>query len=241
MPFFRPYIRQSRSEKVQHNSAAYQLDEIRAYYDAHQSELPPWQDWPADKNKRGKTPFRSRPSASRLLSVLQPGDVICVFKLDRMSRRAFGQISLLDELYFERRVKVISITESLDFGTTMGRAQICLRAIMAEMESDNTSVRNKATAAHLRRNGQKGSGLRRYGFRIVEDGYRELADGTRKAIKKEVADPVEQHRLQSLLAHRKKHGSDTKTAEWANAQGWETSSGRAWTRKGISRLRRRLT
>jgi DNA invertase Pin-like site-specific DNA recombinase len=63
----------------------------------------------------------NRPALSRCLKKLEPGDVLVVWRLDRLGRSLGNLITTLDDLK-RRGVKFQSITESIDTDTPTGRA-----------------------------------------------------------------------------------------------------------------------
>lgn len=84
----------------------------------------------------------NRPALRRLLKVLEHGDSVTVWKLDRLSRSVRDFVIMADELQ-ERGVKLKSLSEHLDPDTTMGRAMMQIAAIFAEMERNNIRERSR--------------------------------------------------------------------------------------------------
>ena len=65
--------------------------------------------------------LRKRPELDKCLKSLQPGDVLIVWKLDRLGRSLRDLITLLDDLKGQG-IKFKSLTESIDTQTPTGRA-----------------------------------------------------------------------------------------------------------------------
>ncbi len=61
-----------------------------------------------------------RPALQELLSVVQEGDVIVTYKLDRISRSVVDLLNIVRYLN-ECGVELVSTTEALDTRTAMGR------------------------------------------------------------------------------------------------------------------------
>ena len=91
----------------------------------------------------------NRPGLSRLKGALQPGDCVKVAALDRLGRSLTEVLELLGWLR-ERGVEVISLRESIDQDSAMGRAMLHLAIVFAEMERD---LARERTLAGLERKG----------------------------------------------------------------------------------------
>ena len=111
----------------------------------------------------------NRPGLNRLKAALQPGDYVKVAALDRLGRSLTEVLELLGWLR-ENQVEVISLRESVDQDSAMGRAMLHLAIVFAEMERDLARERTlaglervRATGKHLgRARASARSGLRRY-------------------------------------------------------------------------------
>ena len=98
---------------------------------------------------------KSRPQLDRLLDNIRDGDVVVVYRLDRLGRSLKDLISLL-EIFRERHVQFISLTESIDTTSAMGNLVFNLIASIAEFERDLISERTKAGLAAARARGRNG-------------------------------------------------------------------------------------
>src|SRR5438128_2214881 len=74
-----------------------------------------------------------RPQLTKCLTSLQAGDVLIVWKLDRLGRSLRDLIVLLDDLK-TRGVVFRSLTEAIDTATPTGRAMWQMVEILAELE-----------------------------------------------------------------------------------------------------------
>ncbi|SRR5712692_249995 len=94
---------------------------------------------------------RKRTYLERCLQELQAGDVLVVWKLDRLGRSLRDLIALLDDLK-TRGVAFRSLTESIDTATPTGRAMWHMIGILAELERSLLQERTQAgrTAAVAR-------------------------------------------------------------------------------------------
>ena len=76
-----------------------------------------------------------RPQLSAALEYLRPGDVLVVWKLDRLGRNTRGVLELLDDLT-RRGIGLRSITEHIDTGGPMGKAVLTVMLAFAALERD---------------------------------------------------------------------------------------------------------
>ena len=84
-----------------------------------------------------------RPQLTKCLASLHAGDVLVVWKLDRLGRSLRDLIALLDDLK-ARDVAFRSLTEAIDTTTPTGRAMWQMVGILAELERSLIHERTKA-------------------------------------------------------------------------------------------------
>lgn len=96
---------------------------------------------------------QDRPGLARMLAQLDPGDVLVVWKLDRLGRSLSHLVQVVDELR-RRGVEFRSLTESLDTTSPSGRLLFHVIASVAEFERDLGRERTQAALAAARRSGR---------------------------------------------------------------------------------------
>jgi len=96
-----------------------------------------------------------RPGLVDALSHCRAGDVLCVYKLDRLGRTTRGLLELVEDLR-KREIGFRSLSDSIDTTTTMGRFFFTVMAGLAEMERDLIRERTMAGLAASRARGRKG-------------------------------------------------------------------------------------
>jgi len=87
-----------------------------------------------------------RPEFLRMLDVARPGDVIVVWRLDRLGR-SLKQLIETVTMLAERGIELRSLKEKLDTTTPTGKLLFHIIGAMAEFERDVISERTQARAA----------------------------------------------------------------------------------------------
>lgn len=97
----------------------------------------------------------SRPVLKDLLSHLRQGDVLVIWKLDRLGRNLNHLVTLTNEL-LEKGVDLISLNDPIDTTTPQGRLVFNIFASLAEFERDLIRERTKAGLEAARARGRQG-------------------------------------------------------------------------------------
>ena len=97
---------------------------------------------------------RKRPALDKCLKALEAGDVLIVWKLDRLGRSLRDLITLLDELKGQG-AQFKSLTEAIDTETPTGRALWQMVGVLAELERSLIQERTKAGREAATRRGVK--------------------------------------------------------------------------------------
>lgn len=110
------------------------------------------------------------------LSHARAGDVLVVWKLDRLGRTMKGLIDLSAELA-TREIGLRSITDGIDTAGTAGKLVFHIMAAMAEMERDLVRERTTAALIIARREGRVGGRKTVMTPRRIEAARKLLASG----------------------------------------------------------------
>ncbi|MGM0867600.1 MAG: recombinase family protein [Bacillota bacterium] len=98
---------------------------------------------------------KERPELEQLLKAISEGDSVVVYKLDRISRSTKHLIELA-ETFEEKKVNFISIQDSIDTSSAMGRFFFRTMASIAELERDIISERTKSGLQSAKMRGRNG-------------------------------------------------------------------------------------
>lgn len=96
-----------------------------------------------------------RPVLDELLSHLRQGDVLVIYKLDRLGRSLQHIVTLSNEL-MEREIGLISLSDPMDTTTPQGRLVCNIFAALAEFERELIRERTQAGLSAARARGRKG-------------------------------------------------------------------------------------
>jgi site-specific DNA recombinase len=126
--------------------------------------------WYVDDGWSGTIPLPQRPDAARLLRDARPGDLVHVWKLDRLGRGARLTLNAIHELE-QRGADTVSLTEPFDTSTTAGRFMRNMLAATAELERDLIVERTTEACHRLARAGvYLGGPCPPFGYRLEGEG-----------------------------------------------------------------------
>ncbi|MBA7534900.1 hypothetical protein ES705_27150 [subsurface metagenome] len=136
------YCRVSTEEQAREGiSLEVQKDKIEKYAGLHNLKL---SEVIIDEGKSGKD--LDRVGVQKILSLIKKKLVtdIIVYKMDRLTRRTFDLLFLVEEIFKKSNVQFHSITEKIDTTTAQGNFFLTIVGAMAQMERDLISERTKA-------------------------------------------------------------------------------------------------
>ena len=96
-----------------------------------------------------------RPALNEMIHNLRPGDVLVIWKLDRLGRSLNHLISLVNDL-MEKKIGLQSLHDPIDTTTAQGRLSFNLFASLAEFERDLIRERTQAGLSAARARGRNG-------------------------------------------------------------------------------------
>lgn len=98
---------------------------------------------------------KERPELDRLVENLRAGDVLVVYKLDRLGRSTFKLLGLTEELQ-QRGIEFVSLKDHIDTSSSIGKAMFRMLAVLAEMERELIVERTQAGLQAARKRGRVG-------------------------------------------------------------------------------------
>lgn len=162
------YTRKSTEEGLEQefNSLHAQRDACEAYIASQRSEG--WvsvRDQYDDSGISGAT--LERPALQQLLTDVEEGliDVIVVYKIDRLSR-SLADFARLVEVFDRHEVTFVSVTQSFNTTTSMGRLTLNILLSFAQFEREVTAERIRDKVAASRKKGIWMGGVPPYGYRV---------------------------------------------------------------------------
>lgn len=208
------YTRKSTEEGLDqnYNSLDAQRDACLSYVASQKSE-----GWVALRDGYDDGGFSGgnleRPGLQRLLADIREGlvDVIVVYKIDRLSR-SLADFAKLVELFDEHKVTFVSVTQSFNTTTSMGRLTLNILLSFAQFERELAGERVRDKIASSRKRGIWMGGMPPLGYDVVD--------------RKLVPNPVEAELVNRIFERLVAIGSVTVLAKELRAEGVTTKS---WT------------
>jgi len=96
-----------------------------------------------------------RPALNEMINHLRPGDVLVIWKLDRLGRSLNHLIGLVNDLMI-KNIGLQSLQDPIDTTTAQGRLSFNLFASLAEFERDLIRERTQAGLSAARARGRNG-------------------------------------------------------------------------------------
>lgn len=208
------YTRKSTEEGLDqnYNSLDAQRDACLAYIASQKSE-----GWVALRDGYDDGGFSGgnlqRPGLQQLLDDIREGlvDVIVVYKIDRLSR-SLADFAKLVEIFDEYKVTFVSVTQSFNTTTSMGRLTLNILLSFAQFERELAGERVRDKIASSRQRGIWMGGMPPLGYDVVD--------------RKLVPNPAEADLVNRIFERFVAIGSVTVLAKELRAEGVTTKS---WT------------
>ncbi|NLH51013.1 MAG: recombinase family protein [Myxococcales bacterium] len=230
------YTRKSTEEGLdqEFNSLDAQRESCESYIASQRHEG--WREMPDrydDGGFSGGT--MERPALRRLLDDAQAGrfDMVVVYKVDRLSRSLLD-FSRMIELFDNQGISFVSVTQSFNTNTSMGKLTLNLLLSFAQFEREIASERIRDKVAAMKRRGMYLGGVPPLGYDVDRDA------------KKLVVSETEARLVRRIFKRYLALGSATELARELNRDGhttkeWVTKSGREipgkpWNKSQVYRV-----
>lgn len=149
------YVRVSTREQTENYSIPNQIEMLKAYCKAKNWDI---YDTYEDGGYSGAS--TDRPNLQRLLRDVKNNKVnaVIVYKLDRLSRSQRDTLDLIEDHFLKNDVDFVSVTETLDTTTPMGRAMIGIMSAFAQLERELIAERMRVGQIKRAEDGYHSSG-----------------------------------------------------------------------------------
>lgn len=178
----------------------------------------------------------NRAGMQRVLKLIRNREVetVIIAKLDRFTRKLRDLLDLMD-LMNDKGVALVSLSESLDTKSPMGRFFVRMMASLGELEREAIGARTRTAMAHMRTKGLP-VGPAPYGYRAPAKN-RHVPHDQKKTL---VVDKEEQKIVKHIVHLREKDQlSLRRIASRLNREGITTRAGTPWRHQYIDALLRR--
>jgi site-specific DNA recombinase len=164
-----------------------------------------------------------RPGLQRLLEDIEDGlvDVVVVYKIDRLSR-SLADFAKLVEVFDRNGVTFVSVTQSFNTTTSMGRLTLNILLSFAQFEREVTAERIRDKVAASRKKGMWMGGVPPYGYRVEN--------------RKLVVDGEAAEHVRWIFARFLEIGSGTELAREVAKRGIRTPRGNRIDKKYLYRM-----
>jgi site-specific DNA recombinase len=218
------YTRKSSEEGLEQefNSLHAQREACEAYIASQRSEG--WvlvRDQYDDGGISGGT--LERPGLQQLTADIEDGlvDVVVVYKIDRLSR-SLADFAKLVEVFDRNGVTFVSVTQSFNTTTSMGRLTLNILLSFAQFEREVTAERIRDKVAASRKKGMWMGGVPPYGYRVEN--------------RKLVVDGEAAEHIRWIFARFLEIGSGTELAREVAKRGIRTPRGNRIDKKYLYRM-----
>ena len=164
-----------------------------------------------DEGFSGKS--TNRPAYTQMIEDMRSGkfQVLCCYRLDRISRNVRDFAELLDDLQ-RHNIAFVSVRNNFDTSTPFGRAMVYISSALAQMERETLAERVKDNLYEMARSGRWLGGVTPLGFVAkAQEVHRD--DKKRKLL---MLSPVEEElaQVRDLFDHLLRLGSVTKLLQY---------------------------
>lgn len=220
------YVRVSTDMQAQEGvSLDAQKEKLRAYCKLHEIELIGIY---CDEGISANT--LERPGLQSALKKLESGhaNTLLVVKLDRLTRSLLDLDILVRRFFVERRYHLLSVSESLDTRTAMGRFVLYILGLIAQWEREAIGERTREAMAHLKRQGVQ--------LGAVPFGYAYAPELDTEGRKRIVEVPGAQALVQRIVEMHKEGKTPCAIARQLRKERVPSPRSRSWSTNGVLRV-----
>lgn len=146
-------------------------------------------------------------------------EAVVIYKLDRLSRKQRDTMTIIEDVFLENDVELVSLNETLDTSTPWGRAMIGILSSFNQMESENIQMRTQMGKEAKASQGGYAGGKPPLGYRSV-NGILEVV-------------PEEAEIVRLVYSLRKSGMTMVAISEELNRRGYKTKQGNAFRHSAV--------
>lgn len=165
------YTRKSTGNRLEAetNSLTTQREVCSAYISSQRHKA--WVELPQHYDDGGQSGGDlDRPALGLLMKDIEDGriDTVVVYKVDRLTRSLVDFVRLVD-LFDQRRINLVSISQAFDTSDSMGRMVLNILLTFAQFEREMIAERVRDSLRARKRSGKIHGGKPPFGYQIVDD------------------------------------------------------------------------
>src|SRR5574343_79684 len=84
-----------------------------------------------------------RPAIQKLIAEVKNFDIVLVWRLDRLSRRTYNTLHLIENIFKKNNISIVSLTENIDTSNSHGMLYLQILASIAQAERENFLERSR--------------------------------------------------------------------------------------------------
>lgn len=179
-----------------------------------------------------RIPMDERVKLKEMLNFVKPGDMVVIYKLDRLARDGEELVYIYRSKLIKKGVNVISLYEP-----HIDKANIHIYAFLAETERENIRVRTKSALKNKQKRMEK-VGREWYGFKANPNELQMHKERARSFGKpyKLIPEPKEFEACGLMVQWHKEGLSYQQIADELNAQGYANQSGKPLQKMTVYRV-----
>lgn len=208
------YVRISSDSQIENTSIGEQKRKIMSFCDS--------QDWElerifADEGYSGST--TERPDYQNMMKYLKENEgkihAVVVWKMDRAHRNQLNLLKFIKEELTEMGMDFVSVTESFDTSTPIGRMMLSILSTFGEFERETINERTRGGRVATARQNKYAGGQVPYGYAVV-NGQIEIIDEQVNIVKGIFDDFINGYSYYKIAKLLNKAGHATKTGkQWS--------------------------
>lgn len=207
------YARVSTTEQAtdKHFSIPEQIEKMKAY-----CKMNGWKNYKTFVDGGYTGGNLNRPAMQDLIKQVEKGKITCVlsYKLDRLSRSQKDTLYLVEDVFLKNNCNYISITESFDSSTAIGKAMLGFLSVFSQLEKERIKERMALGKEGRTKQGLYNGGRIPFGY-TYKDGVFSVNEYEAMQIKEAVEMFLNGHTMAEITRIFDSKGYILKSAKWS--------------------------